>query len=211
MIALVDYGMGNLKSVFNALECVGASVRVTSDPADLREAAGIIIPGVGAFADGISNLQRLNMMPTLREEILGRKKPFLGICLGMQFLAEVGYESGETPGFGFIPGKAVRLNPSDKKRFKVPHVGWNSLQVRQPCPLFEALGSSPVFYFVHSYHFDAHSQYVCAASDHGQEVTAAVWRENIFGVQFHPEKSQGMGLKVLENFSRLVDHQDPDA
>ncbi len=211
MIALVDYGMGNLKSVLNALECVGAEVRVTSDAADLRETAGIIIPGVGAFADGMSNLQRLEMMAALREEILGRKKPFLGICLGMQFLGEVGYESGETPGFGFIPGKVVRLDPADKKRFKIPHMGWNSLQVRQPCPLFEALGPNPVFYFVHSYHFEAHPQYICATSDHGQEVTAAVWKENIFGVQFHPEKSQGMGLKVLENFSRLVDSQGPYA
>lgn len=205
MIVLVDYGMGNLKSVGNALECVGAKVKVTSSPEEISMADGIIIPGVGAYADGMKNLSELGIVDVLKKEVLQNKKPYLGICLGMQFLADIGFECGKTKGLGFVPGSVVRLNPSEGKRFKIPHMGWNNLKIIQPCPIFDGLGDNPVFYFVHSYHFEAVNEYISAVSYHGQNVTAAIWKENIFGVQFHPEKSQGMGLKLLENFYKVVE------
>jgi imidazole glycerol-phosphate synthase subunit HisH len=205
IIALIEYGMGNIQSVRNALECVGAEVRVTSRKEDLVAAGGIVIPGVGAFADGIRNLTRMGVIETLREEVLTKKKPFLGICLGMQFLAEVSFEFGETAGLGFIPGKIVRLQPDDRKKFKIPHMGWNNVEVTRPASIFAGVSDDPVFYFVHSYHFETDRAYISAICRHGQDVTAAVSRENIHGVQFHPEKSQGIGLKVLENFCAIVE------
>lgn len=207
MIALIDYGMGNLKSVKNALECLGAKVLVTSSPEKVSRADAIIVPGVGAFSDGMKNLHELGMIEALKKEVGQRQKPYLGICLGMQFLAEVGYESGETNGLGVIPGAVVRLNPDDKVQFKIPHMGWNDVKIVKQCPIFHSLTGKPVFYFVHSYHFEADTRYVSAVCCHGQAVTAAVWKDNIFGVQFHPEKSQGMGLKVLENFCTFIEEK----
>ena len=204
MIALLDYGMGNLKSVENALECIGAKVKVTANPEDIMKADGIVIPGVGAFADGMRNLQQLGIVEILKDEIMQNKKPYLGICLGMQFLAEIGFESGETKGLCLIPGNVKRLHQPENNMFKIPHMGWNDVKILNQCPIFERLGENPVFYFVHSYYFAAEPEFISAICYHGQEVTAAVWKENIFGVQFHPEKSQGAGLKVLENFCKLV-------
>lgn len=204
MIAVVDYGMGNIQSVANALECAGVEVLVTSTAADLATAEAIIVPGVGAFAEGMANLDRLGLRATLDQQVLERKKPFLGICLGMQFLADLSCEGGQTRGFGWIPGRVERLEPEDRQRFKVPHMGWNDLVLTRPDPLLEGLGDQPVFYFVHGYHFQARPEYVTAVCQHGQQVVVAVRRDNIFGVQFHPEKSQGMGLKLLENFCRLA-------
>jgi glutamine amidotransferase len=203
MIALVDYGMGNIKSVENALLCAGADVRITAAAADILRAEAIIIPGVGAFAEGMLNVQRLGIMDALNEAVLARQMPFLGICLGMQFLADLSHEGGETGGFGWIPGTVERLAPEDRKRFKVPHMGWNDVERVRPCSLFEGI-EKPVFYFVHSYHFRAWPEYVTGVCRHGQDVVVAVQRENIFGVQFHPEKSQGMGLRLLKNFCRLA-------
>jgi imidazole glycerol-phosphate synthase subunit HisH len=209
VIALVDYGMGNIRSVRNALITVGAEVHVTSSPDGLDSAAGIIVPGVGAFSDGMANLRKSGMADGLQREVREKGKPYLGICLGMQFLAESSLEGGEWKGLGFIEGKVERLTPSgpDKDRFKVPHMGWNDMQITLDCPIFQGL-QSPVFYFVHSYHFKAGRQTVAGTCYHAEEVIAAVWRENIFGVQFHPEKSQGMGLKVLENFCSLAEKRN---
>ncbi|NIA20653.1 MAG: imidazole glycerol phosphate synthase subunit HisH [Anaerolineaceae bacterium] len=209
MIALVDYGMGNMQSVFNALECVGAEVKVTSKPADLSAAAAIVVPGVGAFAEGMANLNRLGLVEALRGEVVERGKPLLGICLGMQFLATESLEGGgRTPGLGWIPGRVERLEPDDPKRFKVPHMGWNDVEVVGHCPLFKDIADSLIYYHVHSYHFCAERRYVAAVCRHGQEVVVAVQRDNIFGVQFHPEKSQGMGLKLLDNFCALSGAKD---
>jgi len=204
-LALIEYGMGNIQSVKNALECVGAEVLVTSRKEDIVAASGIVIPGVGAFADGIRNLAHMGVIDILKEEVLSKRKPFLGICLGMQFLAEVSYEFGETLGLGFIPGKIEKLHPQDRRKFKIPHMGWNNVKITKPEPLFESTGDDPVFYFVHSYHFETEERYISAICHHGQDVTAAVSRENIYGVQFHPEKSQGVGLKILENFCKVVE------
>jgi len=205
MIALVDYGMGNLRSVRNALRAVGTEVHVVNAPAELGEAQGIIVPGVGAFADGMANLRKAGMVEALKVQVMEMKKPYLGICLGMQFLAELSLEGGETPGLDLVPGRVERLSPDDKERYKVPHMGWNDIQVKRSCPLFRDIEERPVFYFVHGYHFQAQPDSVSATCWHGQDVVAAVWKEIVFGVQFHPEKSQGMGLKVLENFCRFVE------
>jgi glutamine amidotransferase len=205
VIALVDYGMGNIRSVRNALVAAGAEVLVTATPEGLKEAGGIIVPGVGAFSDGMANLHRAGFIGALQEQVLAAKKPYLGICLGMQFLAEKSLEGGTWQGLNFLKGTVERLAPVDKEKFKIPHMGWNNVELTRPCPLFEGVGENPVFYFVHSYHFAAHRDDVTGICRHGQPVVAAVWKENLFGVQFHPEKSQGLGLKVLENFCRLAE------
>jgi len=203
MLAIVDYGMGNLRSVANALECVGVEARITADPAVLADAGGVIVPGVGAFADGMANLRRLGLVEVLRRQVLEAGKPYLGICLGLQFLAERSYENGVHEGLGFVAGEVVRLASTDPVRFKIPHMGWNEVALTADCPLFTGLDENRIFYFVHSYQFRAAPQYVTAVCRHGGQVVAAVRKDNIFAVPFHPEKSQGIGLRVLENFAAI--------
>ncbi len=199
MVAVVDYGMGNLRSLAKALEAVGAEVCVSSDPATLGRAERIVLPGVGAFGECVSNLRRSGLIDALEMEVRVHKKPFLGICLGMQVLATEGREYGIHPGLDWIPG-VVRSFREDRQ-VKVPHVGWNEVIPRKPSPLFAGLRAESTFYFVHSYHFvckDPGS--VAAECDYGGMFTAAVQRENIFATQFHPEKSQDQGLRLLRNF-----------
>jgi glutamine amidotransferase len=206
MIALVDYGMGNLQSVANALESLGRPATVTAGPEDLRRASGIILPGVGAFGDGMRNLRASGMVDALNETVLQRGTPFLGLCLGMQFLAARGEENGVHEGLGWIPGTVQRLIPPDR-RFKVPHMGWNEVRIRRKDALLEGLDDRPVFYFVHGYHFVPDSSAADAVTStcwHGVEIVATVGRDNVFGVQFHPEKSQRDGVRLLENFLSLV-------
>ena len=206
MIAIVDYGMGNLRSVLNAFEAIGAPARLTTSAADLREARAIVVPGVGAFGDGMANVTRLGVIEALAEEVLVRGKPYLGICLGMQFLAREGREHGVTGGLGWLGGIVRRIEPSDP-RCKVPHMGWNDVVVAAPCELFRDLDERPVFYFLHGYQLDPAGEAdasVVATTWHGERLTAAVQRDNVFGVQFHPEKSQEAGLQVLRNFVKLA-------
>jgi len=206
MIAVVDYGSGNLQSVLNACEAVGSEAVRTDRAEDFRKADGIILPGVGAFGDGMRNLREKGLIDVLTEEVMGKKKPYLGICLGLQFLAEKGLEHGEHAGFGWIKGTVELMKPKSNE-FKVPHMGWNNVKITKPSPLFEGLQESPVFYFVHSYHFvpdSSEREVIIGTSDYGMEVTAAIQKENLFGVQFHPEKSQAAGLMILKNFFTLV-------
>ena len=208
MIAIVDYGMGNLRSVLNAFEAIGAPARLVSDAAGLREAAGVVVPGVGAFADGMAGLGALGVVEALADEVLVRKKPYLGICLGLQFLAREGREHGITRGLGWLGGVVRALRPSDP-RCKVPHMGWNDVTVKRPCELFRDLDERAVFYFLHGFQLDPAGEAgaedaLAATAWHGEHVTAAVARDNVFGVQFHPEKSQDAGLQVLRNFVKLV-------
>jgi imidazole glycerol-phosphate synthase subunit HisH len=208
MIAIVDYGMGNLRSVLNAFEAIGAPASLATSGAALREAAGIVVPGVGAFADGMTNLLARGVVDALAEEVLVRKKPYLGICLGLQFLAREGREHGLTRGLGWVGGVVRALAPADP-RCKVPHMGWNEVTVERPCELFRDLDERPVFYFLHGFHLDPAGDdgaeaAVAASAWHGERVTAAVARDNVFGVQFHPEKSQEAGLQVLRNFVKLA-------
>ncbi len=202
MITIVDYGAGNLRSVANAIEALGRQAQVVEDARGLRGASAIILPGVGAFGDGMEGLRKRDLVDVLTEEVVGKGKPFLGICLGMQVLATEGLENGRHLGLGWIPGTVRRIEPAEK-RFKVPHMGWNDVQSERPSRLLEGLPEAPVFYFVHSYYFDPAPDSVdtvTATAWHGAKVPAVIERGHVFGVQFHPEKSQRAGLKVLENF-----------
>lgn len=211
-VAVVDYGSGNLHSAAKALERAArdsgltARVSVTSDPETLRAAQRIVLPGVGAFRDCRSGLMAVpGLWETLQDEVIRKGKPFLGICVGMQLMGSRGLEHEVTEGFGWIPGDVKPLAPRDPS-FKIPHMGWNTLDPRQPHPLLEGipLGENGLHaYFVHSYHLDAReSADVVATTDHGMTVTAFVARDNLAGTQFHPEKSQLLGLTLLGNFLR---------
>jgi glutamine amidotransferase len=202
-VAVVNYNMGNLDSVARAIKECGSVAVVTAEPRDLENADAIILPGVGAFADGMKNLQSLGLIPPLNNAVLKKRIPFLGICLGMQLLATKGFEGGENKGFGWIPGEVRRFKAS-QAYMKIPHIGWNEVNFSQPSPLFNNIASDKDFYFVHSYHFVCdNSNEVLAWSCYCGKFVSAVGRGNIFGVQFHPEKSLHLGLKLLSNFLSL--------
>ena len=197
--AIVDYSKGNLRSVANALEAVGASPRVTADAADLTTADAIVLPGVGAFADGMRNLHERGLVEPLRQAVAGGK-PVLGLCLGMQLLAERGTEHGTVEGLGLVPGEVVRL-PSNGVR--IPHIGWNDVRFMRTDGLYDGLGETQDFYFVHSYALRVNdARLVSGVCVHGDEFVASIEDGTVFGTQFHPEKSQAAGLAVLSNFVR---------
>jgi len=204
MIAIVDYGMGNLLSVFNALDILGANVSICSNPKDIQGAERIILPGVGAFGNCMHNLTQRGFIDCLNTTVLEQKTPILGICLGMQIFAQRSFEGGEHIGLGWFDADVVRITSSDAN-LRVPHVGWNDINYDQECTLLQGLPSSPDFYFVHSYHMKCNNKNdVIATCSYGGEVTAAVSKNNIFATQFHPEKSQDYGLKILENFLNWI-------
>jgi imidazole glycerol-phosphate synthase subunit HisH len=209
-LAIIDYGSGNLHSAAKAFERAARDsghdtpVLVTSNPEDLRKAERIVLPGVGAFKDCRDGLKAVpGMRETLEEQVMARGKPFLGICVGMQLMASRGLEHDVTEGFGWIPGDVKPISPRDPS-FKIPHMGWNTLDSRKPHALLEGitLGENGLHaYFVHSYHLDARdAAHVVATTEHGATVTAVVGRDNLAGTQFHPEKSQALGLSLLANF-----------
>jgi glutamine amidotransferase len=202
LTALIDYGSGNLRSAQKALARAGASeIAVTDDPAIVAKAERIVLPGVGAFADCMKGVKSIpGMVAALEDSVLRRGRPFLGICVGMQLLAEVGREFGDHAGLGWIAGDVVRLEPGDPA-LKIPHMGWNELKIAQPHPLLAGIGDGAHVYFVHSYELRAKdSSDVLATTDYGGAVIAMVARGNIAGTQFHPEKSQAVGLRILKNF-----------
>ena len=209
-VAIVDYGSGNLHSAAKAFERAaretGHRVVVTSDPAAVRQAERIVLPGVGAFADCRRGLDAVpGMVETLREEVIGGGKPFLGICVGSQLMAERGVEKETTEGLGWIAGEVVPIDPADRD-LKVPHMGWNSLDLARPHPLLAGIPTGERgrhAYFVHSFHIRARDGGdVIATAEYGGPVTAVVGRDNFAGTQFHPEKSQALGLALLANFLR---------
>lgn len=200
MITIIDYGMGNLRSVAKAFEKIGARVRVSGSVEDLRNADRIVLPGQGAFGDGMKNLETLGLVEPLYEEVMEKKKPFLGICLGLQMLARESSEGGQCKGLGFLQA-TVRRFQIDENLFKVPHMGWDDVTPKSNGTLFKGVGERPNFYFIHSYHMVCDDPDVVAATcDYGEVFTAAVESDNIFGTQFHPEKSQKNGLQLLSNF-----------
>jgi glutamine amidotransferase len=206
LIAVIDYGAGNLRSVVNAFEAIGQKPRVTGDPGDLAAAAAIVLPGVGAFGDGMKTLRQMNLVEALNDQVIGKKKPYLGICLGLHFLAQNSFEHGSHEGLGWIAGSVQKIVPGDDK-CRIPHMGWNNIHLERPSPLFEGLEAEPTFYFVHSYHLvvaEGWSEVVTSTCRHGITITASVQKDNIHAVQFHPEKSQRNGLTVLENFVKLI-------
>ncbi|MEK7613210.1 MAG: imidazole glycerol phosphate synthase subunit HisH [Patescibacteria group bacterium] len=197
-VLVIDYGVGNHGSVVNALKRLGIRYAVSARTEDIEKAPAYILPGVGAFAEAMHNLKRLGIIDVLREQVIEKKKPILGICLGMQILADDSSENGQHAGLGFIPGHVVRIENS--KDIRVPHVGWNDLKIQKKDPLFLRLDKRMRFYFDHSYQFKTDATYVAATCEYGEMLTAAVQHKNIFGAQFHPEKSQVSGLRLLRAF-----------
>ncbi len=198
MIAIIDYGMGNLRSVQKAIEAVGSAAEVTSDPDRVRRASKVVLPGVGAFADAMAELRRTGLGDAFREAVQ-EGKPCLGVCLGLQLLFDVSLEDGEHAGLGLLRGHVVRFEP--RTGLKIPHMGWNTLRIRQPAPLLAGLSDSPSVYFVHSYHARPDDpQVVAAEADYPGPFAAVVWRDNLTACQFHPEKSQDIGLAMYANF-----------
>lgn len=201
-VTIVDYQMGNLRSVQKALEHVGACAAISDRPEEIAAASRLILPGVGAFGDAMRELESRHLIQPIID-FIGRGKPFLGICLGLQLLFETGEEGGLHQGLGVIPGRVKRFELPPE--YKVPHMGWNRVTATQPgVSLLEGLPENPYFYFVHSYYVQPTDQSICwLTCDYGGQFCAAIARDNLFATQFHPEKSQSHGLKLLENFSRL--------
>ena len=200
MVGIIDYGMGNLLSVFHAVEHLGFPAGFCRKPEELAGCERLILPGVGAFRDCMNNLHDRRLVEPLNEAVLSRHVPILGICLGMQAMARRSFEGGEHAGLGWFAAEVVRLQPAEPA-LRVPHMGWNSLGRRAAHPLFAGVPADADFYFVHSFHLRCEkADEVIATCEHGGPVTAVVARANIFATQFHPEKSQTHGLRLLENF-----------
>ena len=199
MIAIVDYGVGNLFSLNCSLAAIGAEVTVTSDPAGLRKADHILLPGVGAFGDAAQKL-RSNGLDQVLVQLTRQGKPLLGICLGMQLLFEKSYEYGEHTGLGLIPGQVVPMAGKIPSELKIPHIGWNALRKQQDHPLLKYIREGDCVYFVHSYYAANCDEAVIATAEYGKELTAAVAYRNVCGCQFHPEKSGPVGLAILKAF-----------
>lgn len=201
-VTIVDYQMGNLRSVQKALEHVGAEATISNEPSAIAQADRLILPGVGAFRDAIREIRQRGLVEPIRD-FIDSGRPFLGICLGLQLLFDVSEEGGAFEGLGVLPGRVVRFDlPTD---YKVPHMGWNRVtQEQKGLPIFQQLPSDPHFYFVHSYYVRPDDASLCWLScDYGGRFCAAVARGNVMATQFHPEKSQANGLRLLENFSRI--------
>jgi len=200
MIAVIDYGMGNLRSVSKALEAVGAEVEVTPETERIARAEGIILPGVGAFHHGMKNLRELGIIPVIYDAVR-KGTPFLGICLGLQLLFTESHEHGIHRGLDIVKGKVIRFSSF----VKTPHMGWNTIKIRDHRTIFEGIPDNSYFYFVHSYYVEPEDKDVISATtEYGIEFTSAIAKDWIWGLQFHPEKSSELGLKILENFRRYV-------
>ncbi len=197
MIAIVDYGMGNLRSVENAFKSMGYEAIITRDPARILNSSGLVLPGVGAFRDCMKNLNTYGLKEPLYK-FIESKKPFLGICLGFQVLFEESEEFGLCKGLGILKGRVVRFS---EDKLKIPHMGWNTIKIKKECPFLEGIKNFSYFYFVHSYYVIPDGKEIIATTtDYGVEFTSSIWKDNIFACQFHPEKSQRLGLKILKKF-----------
>ncbi len=201
-VLVVDYGVGNHLSVVNTLRFLGYRFRVSNRREDIEKAPSYILPGVGAFGEAVNNLKKLDLIGPLSEQVLGRKKPVLGICLGMQLFAQDSQEKGFHKGLGWIKGHIRALVPEDGIR--VPHVGWNNIDVLKKDPLFTQVKDYPACYFDHSYYFDCREDAVAATCRYGEEIAAVVQKDNIVGVQFHPEKGQNNGLRLFRGYFNSI-------
>ncbi|HYD79824.1 MAG TPA: imidazole glycerol phosphate synthase subunit HisH [Paucimonas sp.] len=197
-VCILDYGSGNVKSVFNLISSIAGDVAVSNEPASIANATHVVLPGVGAFGAAMRKIRDTLPMEAVERAVLTEKKPFLGICVGMQVMAARGKEFGEHAGLGWIAGDVAEL---DTKGLPLPHVGWNNVSCTQASPLFAGLGDNPDFYFVHSYVFHpGHERHAIATTHYGVDFCSAIQHENLFGVQFHPEKSQRAGIQLIKNF-----------
>ncbi len=210
MIAIVDYGMGNIRSVEKGFIKIGADVRITSDPRVVADAKGIVLPGVGAFKDCMKNLDNLDLLGAIVKEI-EKGKPYLGICLGLQILFAESEEFGFCKGMGVFKGKVVKFRFDENRKaaggqqLKIPHMGWNNARLLRKPPVFDGIPDNAYFYFVHSYYVVPEEESIVAArTAYGTDFVSMVWKDNVLATQFHPEKSQGLGLKVLRGFSDFV-------
>ncbi len=202
MLAIIDYGVGNLYSLASSLKYLGVESELATRPEQLRQAERIILPGVGAFADAARKLSESGMREALLEDVAGGK-PLLGICLGMQLLFERSFEYGEHPGLGLIPGEVCPLADDLPAGLKVPHIGWNRLDVLRDDPLFADFRSGEHVYYVHSFYAKRCAEHTLATSEYGVPVTGVVRNGNVYGTQFHPEKSGGAGLRLLKAFAQI--------
>ena len=201
MVAIIDYDAGNIKSVEKAIQFLGEEVIVTRNPAEILNASGVILPGVGSFGDAMEKLHKYNLIPVIHE-VVERKIPFLGICLGLQLLFEKSDESPGVEGLGILKGEIKRI--PDKEGLKIPHIGWNSLKFPNEGRLYEGISEDSYVYFVHSYYLEAmENAIVVATTEYGINIHASVEKDNVFACQFHPEKSSSVGLKILENFLKI--------
>lgn len=202
MIRIIDYGVGNLFSLKSSLRAIGIDADYTGNPAEIRKADKLILPGVGAFRDAREALRSTGLDRVVQEEA-GKGKPLMGICLGMQMLFDRSYEYGEYEGLGLIPGEIVPMEGRIPKDLPIPHIGWNELMLKQPSPLMKNTANGDYVYFVHSYYAETPAEYVIATTDYGVKMTAAVQKDNVYGCQFHPEKSSEVGLSILKAFCEL--------
>ena len=201
-VTIIDYMMGNLRSVAKAFEFVGCKVCVSNKKEDLRAADFLVLPGVGAFAKGINNLKNLGIIDILKEEVIEKKKLFLGICLGMQLLARESFEDGNHRGLNWVQATVKKFDKN--KKIRVPHMGWNEVQTTKDNILFSDIGENPVFYFIHSYHLVCDDKKIITATcEYGERFPAVIQNNNIFATQFHPEKSQKEGLQLSKNFVNI--------
>jgi glutamine amidotransferase len=204
-IIIIDYGSGNLRSAAKAFGHVAGDnrVSVSSDPEILKQASHVVLPGVGAFGDCVAGLNAVDgMREALEEAVIAQEKPFFGICVGMQMMAEMGLEHGEHQGLGWVKGQVVPLSPTDA-HLKIPHMGWNSLRQVKPHPILDGIDEEAHVYFVHGYHMQPAEEVTIATTEYGQAVTAMIAKDNRVGTQFHPEKSQTVGLQLIANFLKL--------
>jgi len=201
-IVIIDYGMGNLRNVQKGFEWIGFEARVTRNKKEIEGASAIVLPGVGAFKDCMENLEKFGLIEPLLRSI-EKGKPYLGICLGLQILFSESEEFGFQKGLGLIRGKVVKFKPDQEH--KVPHMGWNAIEKKMEIPFLQGIESGDFFYFVHSYYvISEEPQWVSTLTNYGIPFVSSIWKENLFGTQFHPEKSQQKGLKILENFARSI-------
>jgi len=203
MIGILDYGMANLRSVQKAFAHVGHDAQILSTPEDIRRCDRLVLPGVGAFADAVATIRAKSLDQPIREHIRSGK-PFLGICLGLQMLFDVGYEDGEHAGLGIVSGKCVRFDVDATQGLKVPHMGWNQLDVKHASPILKGLPEGANVYFVHGYHVvPTDADVIATTTDYGRPFVSSIWRDNVVATQFHPEKSQTVGLTMLRNFAKM--------
>lgn len=201
MIAIIDYDAGNLKSVEKALQHLGQDCKITRNAKEILEADKVILPGVGAFADAMEKLQKYDLIDVIHQ-VVDKKTPFLGICLGLQLMFESSEEGPGVKGLGLLPGKIVRF--PEKEGYKIPHMGWNSIEIKKGAKILQGIGTNPYVYFVHSYYLQAADlDDVAATTEYITQVHASVEHDNIFACQFHPEKSGDVGLQILKNFCEL--------
>ncbi len=201
MIAIIDYDAGNLKSVEKALQHLGRDCKITRNAKEILEADKVILPGVGAFADAMEKLQKYDLIDVIHQ-VVDKKTPFLGICLGLQLMFESSEEGPGVKGLGLLPGKIVRF--PEKEGYKIPHMGWNSIEIKKGAKILQGIGTNPYVYFVHSYYLQAADlDDVAATTEYITQVHASVEHDNIFACQFHPEKSGDVGLQILKNFCEL--------